>query len=98
MITDTKLFQKAGFVWTGLDEGGDEQGGAADRGATGAGAGGAVAGGAALGGISQWMALMAEHMSHDQTRLPFLWPKLNTGNHFIEAIKMLYDVIIYFYT
>ena len=38
-----------------------------------------MAGGAALGGISQWMALMAEHMSHDQARLPFLWPKLNTG-------------------
>ena len=38
-----------------------------------------MAGGGALGGISQWMALMAEHMSHDQARLPFLWPKLNAG-------------------
>ena len=38
-----------------------------------------MAGGGALGGISQWMALMAEHMSHDQARLPFLWPPLNAG-------------------
>ena len=33
-----------------------------------------------LGGLHHWMALMAEHMGHDSARLPFLWPKLNTGN------------------
>ena len=32
-----------------------------------------------LGGLHHWMALMAEHMAQDSSRLPFLWPKVSTG-------------------
>ena len=59
-----------------------------------------MAGGAALSGISQWMALMAEHMSHDQARLPFLWPKLNTGKPELliaSKLNMLFSEILKLY-
>ena len=63
------LFQKAGLVWAGEEGGEDTE----------------VAGGqntmGGLGGLHHWMALMAEHMAQDSTRLPFLWPKVSTGKH-----------------
>ena len=68
LFTKISHFQKAGLVWTGEDGGEDTE----------------VAGGQSsmrgLGGLQQWMGLMAEHMAQDSARLPFLWPKLSTGN------------------
>ena len=61
------VFQKAGLVWTGLGE----EGGGAD------GEHGGAAGG--FNGVNQWMAIMAEHMAQETSRVPFLWPgHLNT--------------------
>ena len=68
LFTKISHFQKAGLVWTGEDGGEDTE----------------VAGGQSsmrgLGGLQHWMGLMAEHMAQDTARLPFLWPKLSTGN------------------
>ena len=55
------MFQKAGLVWTGL---GEEAGADGEQGG---GAGG-------LTGVNQWMAIMAEHMAQETSRVPFLWP------------------------
>ena len=45
-------------------------------------AGGYGGAGAVAGGLGHWMTLMAEHMTQDHTRMPFLWPKFLSGKFF----------------
>ena len=49
-------------MWTGLGE----EGGGGDGDQVGAAVG--------LSGVNQWMAIMAEHMAQETSRVPFLWP------------------------
>ena len=76
--TDSSLFQKAGLVWGGAEETGEE---------------GEVGGGGlgGLGGLHQWMSLMTEHVAQDTSRLPFLWPGLSTGNSLNISLKPFID-------
>ena len=66
---DYSLFQKAGLVWGGVEDGGEESE-----------VGGGQTGLVGLGGLHHWMNLMTEHVAQDSSRLPFLWPGLSTGN------------------
>ena len=77
------MFQKAGLVWSGLEEGaggGEEE---PPAGPSTQGGPGPVGG----GGLGQWMAAVAEHVNMVQlqdtlntaARLPLLWPKLIPG-------------------
>ena len=94
------MFQKAGLVWSGLEEGaggGEEEppAGPSTHGGPGP-----------VGGLGQWMAAVAEHVNMVQlqdtvntaARLPLLWPKLIPGIIFgfnVTRISHAHAEIIY---
>ena len=72
-------------MWTGEEGSEDNEGAGGQTSLVGLGG---------LGGLQHWMGLMAEHMAQDTARLPFLWPKLSTGNTVTNTATAMENVTL----